>query len=58
MVFLVQESDGLSLTEMGRHTRREVAALSRAAGRIFEKAKMDTGLCDRLGKIKLPIQQI
>ncbi len=58
IAFLVREREGLSLTEMGRYTHRDVAALSRAAGRIFEKTKMDTELCNRLDKIELHIQKI
>jgi len=58
IAFLVQEREGLSLTELGKYTRRDIAALSRAAGRIFEKTKRDTALGERLRNINLQIQKI
>jgi putative transposase len=56
--YLVQEREGLSLTELGIFLRRDIAALSRAAGRLRERSWVEPKLRVRLGKIKLRIQQI
>lgn len=56
--YLVQEQEGLLLTELGVHLRRDIAALSRAAGRLRERTEGDIALRDRVKKIKLKIQQM
>lgn len=52
MAFLVQESEGLSLTELGTYLKRDIAALSRAAGRIRERKTTDSGLQSRLKRVE------
>jgi hypothetical protein len=58
IAFLVQEREGVRLTELGNYVRRDIAALSRAAGRICERMETDSELCGRIKKIKLRIRQI
>lgn len=58
VAYLVQEREGLYLTELGIFLRRDIAALSRAAGRLRERTEFDAKLCDRLKNIKLKIQQM
>lgn len=55
---LVQERDGLSLTELAIFLKRDIAALSRAAGRLRERNVLDAKLSDRLKNIKLKVPQI
>jgi len=56
--FLVQEREGMMLTELGRFVGRDIAALSRSAGRIHKKLETDSELCDTLNKINQTLGQI
>ena len=48
VAFLVQEEEHLSLTELGTFIDRDLAALSRAAGRIRERVKENFELADKI----------
>ena len=46
--YLVQEEEYLSLTDLGNLTGRDLAALTRAAGRIREQVKENFELVDKI----------
>ncbi|MBU0675545.1 MAG: hypothetical protein KJ950_12960 [Proteobacteria bacterium] len=58
IAFLVQEKEGLMLIEIGIHVKRDIAALSRSAGRIHKKMETDSELCDKLKKINHTLMQM
>jgi len=55
--YLIQDTEGLSLTELGDHLHRDIASLSRAAGRLRRRLNTDPGLAEKLVKIKEDLQE-
>ena len=50
--WLVRESDGISLTELGKYVNRELSSLSIAANRLQERARADHSLAQRMERVK------
>ena len=50
--YLAQDAEKLSMTELGKYLRRDISALSRAAGRLRARLSEDQKLADKLGKIE------
>lgn len=42
-----QEKEGLMLNELVKYVKRDIAALSRAVGRIYNRTEMDSELRDK-----------
>jgi putative transposase len=45
--YLVQDAERLSLTDLGRYVRRDISALSRSAGRLRARLRIDQNLAGR-----------
>ena len=56
--YLVQEEKHLSLTDLGNFLDRDLAALSRAAGRIRERAKENPELAEKIISSRKQLQEI
>lgn len=50
--FLVQEERDLSLTDLGKRFNRDLAALSRAAGRLRDRISNNPNLADRVSALQ------
>ncbi len=50
--YLVQDAEKPSMTELGKYLRRDISALSRAAGRLRTRLSEDQELADKLGIIE------
>ncbi len=55
---VVQEADGISLTELARYAKRDLASRSKAARRICERSKGNPELRGRLVKISNLLKQM
>jgi len=56
--YLVQDAEKLSMTELGKYLRRDIAALSRAAGRLRYRLSEDQELADFLETIENELSEI
>ena len=56
--YLVQDAEKLSMTELGKYLRRDIAALSRAAGRLRYRLSEDQELADYLETIENELSEI
>ena len=50
--YLVQDAEGLLLTDLGSYLHRDIAILSRAAGRLRDRLSANPGLAEKLAEIK------
>ncbi len=58
IAWLVREQQHLSLTELGRRTRRDLASLSQAASRLERRAAQDEALADRMQSVKKELYRL
>ena len=58
MAYLSQDTEKLSLTELGKRLRRDISALSRAASRLRNRLNDDHVFAARLEKIKSELVRI
>ena len=50
--YLVRDAEKISMTKLGKYLRRDISALSRAAGRLRARLSEDQELADKLGIIE------
>ena len=50
--YLVQDAQGVSLTELGQYVRRDLSALSRAASRLRARLQSDHELAGQVRRIE------
>ena len=56
--YLVQNADNITLSELAHYVRRDLASLSRAAGRLPHRLPSDAGLARRLAAIQQHLEQM
>jgi REP element-mobilizing transposase RayT len=56
--YLVQDAEKLSLTDLGKYLRRDISALSRAAGRLRIRLRTDKKLAAKLAMIEAEAKQM
>jgi hypothetical protein len=50
--WLIRENECLSLTELGRRTKRDISSLSQGINRLLKRAAQDNALAERMGRIR------